>query len=185
MRTVLLYGELRRRFGKYHRFAVKTPAEAIRALCANYKGFEQAAAPGRFHLIVGSGERGLKDVHEPAGERETIRLVPAIAGGKSPFVQILVGAVLIAGAIAFAGPLGAFALPIGMMGGAMLLGGVSQLLATPPKQEEYKQSDNRESYIFNGPTNTSVQGASVPVIYGRVLAGSKVISAGIETHEIA
>lgn len=184
MRTVLLYGSLRKRFGKRHRFAVKTTSEAIRALCANFRGFEGAVAQGKFHLVVGQEEKGYQDLHDPVGERETIRLVPAISGGKSPFVQILVGAVLVAAAIAVPG-LGAAALSIGLMGGAMILGGVSQLLTTPPKQEEYKQSDNNSSFLFNGPTNSDIQGASVPLVYGRMIVGSKVISAGIETHDIA
>ena len=41
MITVLLYGHLRKKFGKFHRFDIRTPAEAIRALVANFPGFQQ------------------------------------------------------------------------------------------------------------------------------------------------
>lgn len=39
MKTIKLYGELGRKFGKIFRFDVKTPREAVRALSAQIKGF--------------------------------------------------------------------------------------------------------------------------------------------------
>lgn len=52
IRTVRLYGWLGRAFGREHRLAVASPAEAVRALCALLPGFEKALAD--------SGERGVR-----------------------------------------------------------------------------------------------------------------------------
>ncbi|HCW20974.1 MAG TPA: phage tail protein, partial [Achromobacter sp.] len=43
--------------------------------------------------------------------------------------------------------------------------------------------DNGASYNFNGPVNTSAQGIPVPVLYGRMIVGSAVISAGIYAED--
>lgn len=187
LKTVLLYGELRRRFGKRHRLAVRTPAEAIRALRANHRGFEKLVAGGRFHVIVGKESvSDYEDIHNPSHVDEVIKIIPLVGGAKSPFFQILLGAVLITTAIVFSGGLGALALPLGIFGASMVIGGVAQLLTKPPEKPSYGgDPERRESYLFNGPVNTSAQGATVPAVYGQMIVGSKVVSAGIETHEEA
>ncbi|WP_260627457.1 tail assembly protein [Pseudomonas protegens] len=43
--------------------------------------------------------------------------------------------------------------------------------------------NNRPSYSFNGAVNTSVQGNPVPLLYGRMIVGSAVISAGIYSED--
>ena len=39
MKTIILLGELGKRYGRKHLLDVKSPAEAVRALCANFKDF--------------------------------------------------------------------------------------------------------------------------------------------------
>lgn len=138
-----------------------------------------------FKVLVGrSPVQEYQDVHNPAGEADVIRIIPVLAGSKSPWVRVLVGAALVAVAIVGSTFLGPLAMPIGALGASMIFGGVSQLLAKPPKLPDgYKEAERRESYLFNGPVNTSVQGASVTLVYGRSIVGSKVISAGIESYE--
>ncbi|MNS78223.1 Bacteriophage lambda tail assembly protein I [compost metagenome] len=66
------------------------------------------------------------------------------------------------------------------MGIAMAMGGVVQMLS--PQQKGLSAADSPEngaSYNFNGPVNTSAQGNPVPLLYGRMIVGSSVISAGI------
>ena len=70
------------------------------------------------------------------------------------------------------------------MGVSMALGGVSQMLS--PQQRGLSANDgpdNGASYNFNGPVNTSAQGNPVPVLYGRMIVGSAVISAGIYAED--
>jgi predicted phage tail protein len=47
------------------------------------------------------------------------------------------------------------------------------------------QLDPQKSYSFSGVQNTSRQGVPVPIIYGETICGSVVISAGIDTVQVA
>lgn len=189
MKTVILYGELAKRFGKYHTYAVKNAAEAIRALKANFRGFDQYMCTAHldgvgFRVFVGREQLGhVDEIHNPAGAADTIRLVPVVTGSKSPLLKILLGVALVASAFVLGpGVLGIvpsmIAQSMGMLGASLIIGGVSSLLSKPPQQEK-----DKTSYLFNGPENTTVQGKPVPVGYGRMIVGSCVISAGIETHD--
>lgn len=61
-----------------------------------------------------------------------------------------------------------------------MAGGVIQMLSPQQKGISAKDNpDNGASYNFNGPVNTSAQGNPVPLLYGRMICGSAVISAGI------
>ena len=66
-------------------------------------------------------------------------------------------------------------------------GGVTSLFSTTPVTPDYAtraEADERPSFLYDGATNTSVQGLPVPVIYGRVRAGSIVVSAGLSSEKI-
>jgi predicted phage tail protein len=79
------------------------------------------------------------------------------------------------------------AISIGLVGAAFTSGGVAQLLTPTPKatQGADGQDDPRKSYSFSGIQNTSRQGVPVPIVYGETLVGSVVISAGIDTVQVA
>ena len=70
---------------------------------------------------------------------------------------------------------------------SMVLGGVVQLLSPQQTYDSAasERPENRPSYNFNGPVNTTAQGHPVPLCYGRMIVGSAVISAGIETRQQA
>ena len=72
------------------------------------------------------------------------------------------------------------------LGASLVLGGVAQLLSPVPKlpQGSDTQSDPRKSYNFSGIQQTSRQGIPVPVVYGKTLTGSVVISAGVDTVQV-
>ena len=81
---------------------------------------------------------------------------------------------------------GALMTKIGLIGGALILGGVAQLLTPTPKVPTGPdtQNDPRKSYSFSGIQNTSRQGVPVPIVYGETIVGSVVISAGIDTVQV-
>jgi predicted phage tail protein len=184
LREVRLYGPLRARFGRSHWLAVQSPAEAIRALCALFKGFREALqghkGPG-YRVWVGEGRqvdaRSAETLGISASPLRPIRIAPVIHGGKRAGVlQIIVAVVLIVvGAWTGNGAL----VQAGVM---MLLGGVVALLSP---QRTKDGADNQTSYIFNGPVNVTTPGAPVPLLIGRVLTGSVVASAGISTDDIS
>ena len=102
MKRVVLRGELGKQFGRIHEFDLNTPAEAIRALCANFEGFQQA--------LISSAERGIgymvqvgKDViqpeeemHNPTGQFEEISITPVLVGAGGGGGQIALGIGLVA-----------------------------------------------------------------------------------------
>jgi len=65
----------------------------------------------------------------------------------------------------------------------MILGGVVQLLTPIPKGSAANTAANAPSYVFNGAVNTQAQGNPVPLLYGRMIVGSAVISAGIKAED--
>ena len=73
---------------------------------------------------------------------------------------------------------------VASLGTALMLGGVMQLLSPQQKGLSAKDSpDNGASYHFNGPVNTTAQGNPVPLLYGELIVGSAVISAGIYSED--
>lgn len=188
MRVVKLYGELGKKYGKFHRFLVSSPGEALRALCANFPGFEKdmiTAGDRGIGFRVFNGENELDDESQVTeiGSGH-IKIVPVIIGANAT-TRILVGTVLIAAGLtmsAFAVPGGNFLIAAGV---SLTLGGVIELLSPVPKiKEPDERPENKPSYLFNGPVNTTAQGHPVPVGYGRVRVGGGVISAGIIIDQI-
>lgn len=203
LRTVRLSGELGRLFGRVHRLAIASPAEAVRALCAIRPGFErhliESADRGVGYKVINTGEavRELGDLHLPTGARGEVRIVPMLAGAKSAFFQIILGAALIVasggallgagGALAEIGAvqIGATTIAgiVGSIGVSLVLGGVVQMLSPSPNTGVQEKPENTPSYGFNGAVNTTAQGQPVPVGYGRLIVGGAVVSAGIRVVE--
>lgn len=178
IRTVRLYGVLGATFGRSHQLVVNSPSDAIRALCSLIDGFEKFLTEARdkglaFGVFTGERNVTVDKLKHPAFGSEEIRIAPVIAGSKrAGLMQVIVGVVLIAASF--------FGAPTGAVGLAMLAGGVAAMLAPQTKglssQDDVK---NRASYAFNGPINTTAQGNAVPILYGEMIVGSAVISAGI------
>lgn len=187
LKTVLLYGFLGRRFGRVHRFAIHTPAEAFHALSANFPDFlaalrEQAGAV----RVVAGLERDTETLGAPLGERETVRIIPVVAGGGIE-ISALIGALSSAWASisAFMGTTLFMGLTVGHVLGSLALMGVSALLSggANNKGGDYKGTHNDPSYNFKGPVNTTRQGNCVPVLYGELHVGSQTIHAAIDSEE--
>lgn len=181
LREIRLYGALARQFGRVHRLAVGSAQEAVRALCAVCPGFEahlrKYSEPG-YHVWVGRQNIGEAELGEPAGSDDVIRIAPAIAGAKKGgLLQTIIGAVLVVA--------GFITQQTWLMqiGAALALGGVAQMLTPTPKMNT-TAADNKQSYVFSGAVNVAAQGSAVPVLYGEMVVGSAVISAGMSTSGI-
>jgi predicted phage tail protein len=62
---------------------------------------------------------------------------------------------------------------------------ITLALMKPPKFDDFREiEDTRkgQSYLFSGPTNTVNEGGPVPLGYGRVIAGSQVISQSYQVY---
>jgi predicted phage tail protein len=168
---VHLHGPLGERFGEKHRFAVNNPVEAISALDANYPGFVAAFNAHGHYFIHADGDWRDGDDAAFMPVSKELHFVPRIEG------RAFMGAALV-GALfpAIAGTAAATIIGGVLMTGLLL--GISFLLT--PKAKKPKETPKDENYGFSGPENVTTQGAPVPLIYGRVHAGSVVISAGLE-----
>lgn len=148
------------------------------------------------------------------GKTQELHIVPVVsgAGGKAGgIVKTVIGVALlgfgVAGAAlapgAFLAGFGATAFSafgasvtygtIAGIGLTLAVGGVTSALTPrldvpgsgrPGSYDGRELSDNRPSFLFNGPVNRVEQGGCVPLVYGRVRTGSVVISAGIATEQV-
>ncbi len=191
---VILYGHLRKRFGRRFNFAVNNPAESIRALCTVVPGFKdyllKHSEPG-YRVLVGNEARCKDDLSSPMGLREVIKIVPVVVGAKSPGATIIVGAALIV--IGFLGMTygqafgGAVWGPMLVNAGiGMMVGGVAGLLSSSPPYVPAtgdKGPSDRPAYSFNSPHMTIGQGNPIPVLLGGPLRiGGAMISMGISSQ---
>lgn len=201
LREIRVYGQLAKFLGR-RKFmaAVDSAAEAIRFLLANYPQVERhMCQDGRhYRVMVGDHAVGMEELHGPAGGN-AIKIVPVIGGAGGGVGQILAGVALVAAAIFIPGLglglAGAVVTKIGILGGALILGGISQALTpTPtlaasstysgPQGTTNTEMDPQKSYSFSGIQNTSRAGVPLPLAFGEVICGSVVISAGIDTVQI-
>ena len=71
------------------------------------------------------------------------------------------------------------------LGASLMLGGVSQMLFPLPKQKDFNnEEDPRISFGFSGVQNVIRAGTSIPLVYGEIITGSVVISAGVDTNQV-
>ena len=196
LRKIKLYGELAKFLGqKTFEAEVHNAAQARRFLVVNFPQLERHMADRYYKVNVGDWELTQEELIYPNGQ-EDIKIIPVIGGeGGRGFGRVLMGAALIgvgiaSGGATFAGGsftgvgfLGGTTAVLGNVGIFLALTGIAEMLTPVPTISEMEQ-DPRNSFNFSGIQNTSRAGVAVPVIYGEVLTGSVVISAGIETAQV-
>ncbi len=209
MIDIYLHGYLADKFGSHHLLEVDSPAEAIRALNANYPGFYAAIRPAQFAVLRGEDIETGESLHmEQLGmifRKKPIHFVPVPQGGGSNskgIFQVILGVALIALSFVPGGQVGlgagfstfmSSAMPvIGfvsrgavlMMGAAMALGGIVQLMTPAPTINDYQNGEDKKlSFVFNGPANRIEQGGAKPIIYGGPIEyGGTIVSAGIKVN---
>jgi predicted phage tail protein len=190
LRKIKLYGKLAKFIG--HRVLeadVATAAEAVRFLLANWPELEAHMSDQHYRVSIGTYDIDLEELHHPAGAAP-ISFVPVVSGAGA-VGRILIGVALVAFSLLLPGVGaaigGALMTKIGLVGGALILTGVAQLLTPTPTPSQGTDGDNdpRKSFSFSGVQNTSRAGVTVPVVYGETLVGSVVISAGIDIVQVA
>ena len=198
LRKINLYGELAKFLGqKTFEAEVHSAAQAIRFLVVNFPQLEKHMADRYYKVAIDNWELEEKELHYPNGQ-EDVKIIPVVGGeGGRGVGKVLLGAALIGGAFLINPALsfsfqsgvtgfasaGALTQAVVYTGGSLILSGVAEMLTPVPTISEREQ-DPRLSFNFSGIQNTSRAGVAVPVIYGEVLTGSVVISAGIETAQV-
>lgn len=196
MVEVKLLGELGRRFGRSYRFMASSPKDVISALSNQLAGFKDyltgAHEDGIGFRLVDEDADGM-DYEKVMMPCRQLVIAPIISGGGT-LGKILLGVALIAlafipfGGAAFAGFVaGQFAIGSGILfslGTSLVLTGVAALLTPPVKQP--KETERKDSFLFDRATELSSQGAPVPILYGRFLAASPlIVSSAITTQQVA
>ena len=197
LRKVKLYGELADFVGHKELDAViNCTADAIRFLVSNFPKLEAHMANRHYKVLVDNYDIDETELHNPIGQSD-INIVPVISGAGGNFSKILLGAALIGGAFAFGGltftggfgkslaAAGGFTKAAFGVGSALVLSGVSDMLFPVPDIPDFSnEEDPRISFSFSGVQNTSRAGTSHPIVYGEIVTGSVVISAGIDTNQV-
>lgn len=184
--TIRLNGALGKNFGRNWNLAVESVADALQLIEANKPGVNawmrrNARKYDRYHVKVERHDGTSVEVEEreigmvSEGIR-SITITPVIAGAAAG-LRIVIGVALMISSY-WLGPY-AFA-----MGASLALGGIVELLSPTPKVSSGNQRSDNTSYYFDGPVNTVDQGVPVPLVYGRILAGSQVISAKVTIDQL-
>lgn len=196
LRKIRLYGRLARFIGRRTLYAaIDSAADAIRFLLANFPKLEAHMVEQHYKVFVGEYALTVDELGYPSGTQE-ISIVPVIGGAGGNFGRILAGVALVAlsfinfGGTAFAGVLAkGGAIGSGLLfavGSRLLLGGIAAALSPIPTLSQGVDSvkDPRKSYNFNGIQQNSRQGLPVPIVYGKTVTGSVVISSSVDTVEV-
>ena len=208
LRKIKVYGSLAK-FLKQRVFQadVATPSEAVRFLIANFPQVRGHMSDKHYKVLVSDNALAIGDepeqLHHPIGAQEEIKIVPVMAGAGGGAGRFLLGAALIATAIAIPGSagltLGGFSATaagaatagaglvaaVGNLGIFLTLTGVAQMISPTPSFGAGAGSDQdpRKSYSFSGIQNVARQGVPVPIVYGETIVGSVVVSSTILTDD--
>ena len=204
LRTVKVYGHLAEHCGQsVFEALVRTPAEAIRFLLCNFPSLRGVMRDGQYKVAASDLELELADhpeqLHYPLSNDDVVRVIPVITGAGGAG-KILAGAALIGASILLA-PTGAGFLGLGQnvlagtftlgagaasvagaVGASLVLGGVSDLITPVPRTPDV-DNDPRENFNFSGVQNVTREGVPVPIVYGEMIVGSVVVSAGLNVDD--
>ncbi|MEM4406673.1 MAG: hypothetical protein QXS68_06475 [Candidatus Methanomethylicaceae archaeon] len=80
---------------------------------------------------------------------------------------------------------------IALFGVGMMFQGIVGLISPVPRISDYgamergaRGAGSAKSYLFSGGTNLTQQGGPVPLVYGEVVTGSVVVSAGVRVEDL-
>ncbi|RMV64735.1 tail assembly protein [Pseudomonas coronafaciens] len=191
MRTIKLYGVLRKHFGREYRIDVHSVRDAVNALCAMKPGFEKFLRTGEerglvFSVFCGKRNAGEAEFDMQGSDNTDIRIVPLIQGSKQAgLFQVVLGVALVVGGLFTGGTTTALGLGLLAAGAAVGLGGVVQMLSPTTTAATGNKNDdgNNPSYGFGGAVTTVAQGNPYPVLYGEREIGGAVESGGIYTQD--
>ena len=203
MVEVKLLGELGKRFGRKHKFMAHSARDIFSALSHQLEGFKDYFCNAHekgigFKLIDGDPD-GMSYENVLMGCRRLI-IAPVTSGGGA-VGRILIGVALVALAfVSFGAALPAFAgftaatatTAAGFSAGSailfnlgitLVLTGIAQLLTPTPDAQ--KETDRKDSFLFDRASDLTVQGQPVPILYGKFLAASPlIISSALTTQQV-
>jgi len=179
--AIFLHGHLGEKYGRKLMLDVDSVAGAISLLKANFAGFaKDVIGQGAAYTVwVGKTNLSRDELQNPSCGQD-IHIVPAVvgAGGDSNIIQIIVGVILVIVGVFTSWVGGGVLISTGI---GLIVGGVMGIIFAPNLKASIAATavEKRLSRYFNGAVNTTAQGNPVPILYGRLVVGSQVISGSI------
>ena len=163
-----------------------------------------------YTLVQAGTFLGYDDLQLPLGKNDLVLapVVTGSGGNVAGIGQVLLGVALVAASIFVPGStvllgttFGAISLGVGVAGAGLILTGTATLLSPQPTvpsldnrnrtapgqntnatgpQGVSRATSGQQSYAFAGPANTVGVGATVPLVYGKVLIGSHLLSSRVD-----
>lgn len=182
MIQVRFYGDLRD-FGDRFRLHVKDAKEALHALMMQIDGLRAHLEKGEYRVRFNKVDQTEETLADGlSGGSGVLHIVPVVRGaGKNGVWQTIAGVVLVVVGAFTGGSDGGFLINAGI---GLILGGVAQMLTKTPKLEPPDAQNSNTSSSFSNLQNTSAQGRPIPLAFGRVYCGSRLISQGLETYRV-
>lgn len=198
---IYLHGKVGKKFGQKWDLNIKSPAEALRAIDANKPGFFKYLASEeckdlKWRIFIDKKPiRSHKEIQVQTLDKKEIHFFPKVRGKDEAGDMMMYGGIGIAAGWGFNaladwagdGWLGSILGWTGDLlveiGTALLLqGAIGSLMddpEPPPTEPQGPSMKNTSSFIFSRPLNNTVQGAPVPLGYGRMRVGSTIISSSV------
>ena len=181
MITIYLYGNLKR-FGSRFCLHAHSPADALNGLFSQIKGLRKKILAGTFLVRLNGEIQTESNIQKTFNQNQVeavIHIIPRTAGA-GRVGQVIAG-VVIAAVGAYFGQTWAVQFGVGLA-----LGGVAQMLSKQPNLNANVQGQKTSrNTAFSNLDNTIAQGQPMPLAYGLVYCGSRVISQGVESRRIS
>ena len=207
MVDVVLMGDLAQ-YGERHSFVAYSIRDVISAMCTQFRGFRKRLSTGDFHVRYRSKNAEHELDKTTLGMRipndcEVI-IIPAAQGCKNGSGKIIAGLSILAiammptaGLLAAGAEMGAasavlgaevaFGVTLGQVAGfgaMMALTGIYQAFVKSPNVSTSASAPANASFVFNGIKNTTQQGVTRPLVFGRFKCGSVIISSDLTTERV-
>ena len=193
--TIRLSGQLGKLFGRTHRFWIRDPAGAVRALCVQIKGFEKylldPERKTRYRVFVGDHQVDPELELRIGSGGHDIHIAPVIQGAKSGLFQAVVGIALVAAAFAFpAAALGGLQLggTTGLafsVGTSLVLSGLASLISPQPNLDTGDGASTNNNTSLGAANPTVTNGTPLPLAFGRVCVAPIIVSAEVVAFDTA
>ena len=190
MRTeVFLHGKLEKIFGTNFEFTnIFKPKDVVKALNSKFPSFakeiiEMEKQGMYFQIIINGKLLGDQFMLEKKQEIQTVEIAPCIVGsGPVAAVAAVVGGATLMGGATILGLSAAASFALGV---GLLTAGITFLMSSPDNitPEDQEASVRGDSFYFSSQANASVQGSPVPLNYGLLRVGSKVVSNTLRSYD--
>lgn len=176
-------------YGKPLQLSVSSAQEAAIAIVAHLQRTHPEVFKDKVFFQI-KGYDNLDSLTTELPSEAELHFMPAFnAGKKAGVFQVVLGAVLIGGAILFSGGiagLGAVGKAFASAGLGLAIGGVLQLVTPVPRLDTQPEETNPEaSKYISGTGNTTKIGTRIPLAYGTFPIYGQLLSVNVQSKDIS